>query len=443
MAVITKFKLPDVGEGLTEAELLEWSVAVGETVEINQALCEIETAKSAVELPSPVAGVIEALHVEEGETVEVGTVLVSIRQGGASPGTPQNPPATTAPETSETLAVTAEPAATVDASAQPLPSLSQQSADRPLADTPGSPEPTATVPAPSAAPKEPAAADDGEPKVKILVGTGPSKLAARRRRLPPRSELPAASVPLRQGADLTLSDTTAGETRVPIKGVRKAVAAAMTASAFTAPHATEWLAVDVTETMNLIRLLKSDPRWEGVRVNPMLFVAKALLLAIEKYPTVNAHWDEPNQQIVYRDYVNLGIAAATPRGLIVPNIKNAQVLGLASLANAVNDLVTTARAGRTTPAEMALGTITITNIGALGVDAGTPILNPGEAAILAFGAIRPTPCAIDGEVVIRQVAQLALSFDHRLVDGELGAQVLCETASTLTRPVQALLHSLK
>jgi pyruvate dehydrogenase E2 component (dihydrolipoamide acetyltransferase) len=170
-------------------------------------------------------------------------------------------------------------------------------------------------------------------------------------------------------------------------------------------------------------------------------VARALLLAVKRHPDVNASWDQANQEIVYHNHVNLGIAAATPRGLVVPNIKGADQLDLPELAGAISDLVETARAGKATPAQMSRGTITITNIGALGVDAGTPILNPGEAAILAFGAVRPTPWVVDGEIAVRQVTQLALSFDHRLVDGELGSNVLTETASVLTHPVQALLHS--
>jgi 2-oxoisovalerate dehydrogenase E2 component (dihydrolipoyl transacylase) len=215
----------------------------------------------------------------------------------------------------------------------------------------------------------------------------------------------------------------------------------MTRSAFTAPHVTEWLAVDVTETMGLVRLLRADPRWSGVRVNPMLFVAKALLIAVSRHQGVNARWDDANQEIVYHNYVNLGIAAATPRGLVVPNIKNADDLTLPELAGALAQLVETARAGKATPTDLSGGTITLTNIGALGVDAGTPILNPGEAAILAFGAVRPTPWVVDDQIAIRQITQLALTFDHRLVDGQLGSNVLTTVAAVLTEPVQALLYA--
>lgn len=377
MSTITRFKLPDVGEGLTEAELLTWVVAVGDTVEVNQPLCEIETAKSAVELPSPVAGVVETIHVGVGETVAVGTVLVTFRQGRVMVAVPT------------------------------------------------------VVPDPAAEP---------EPEVKILVGTGPTAPATRLRHLRPRSEfvdvrgrlgvidsVEAAQIPSRS------------ETRVPIKGVRKAVATAMTTSAFTAPHVTVWLSADVTETVRLVSALKAHPRWAGVRVNPLLLVAKALLVAVTRHPEVNASWDEAHQEIVYHHRINLGIATASSRGLVVPNIKDAGALGLPELAGALGRLVETARAGKATPADLSRGTITLTNIGALGVDAGTPILNTGEAAILAFGAIRPTPWVVDGEITIRQVSQLALSFDHRLVDGELGSTVLTEIARVLTDPAPWLL----
>ncbi|HEY9438929.1 MAG TPA: dihydrolipoamide acetyltransferase family protein, partial [Streptomyces sp.] len=226
----------------------------------------------------------------------------------------------------------------------------------------------------------------------------------------------------------------ARETRIPIKGVRKAIAQAMVSSAFTAPHVTEFVTVDVTRTMRLVAELKEDKDMAGVRVNPLLLIAKALLVAIKRNPAVNASWDEANQEIVLKHYVNLGIAAATPRGLIVPNIKDAQDKTLPQLAAALGELVTTAREGKTSPAAMAGGTVTITNVGVFGVDTGTPILNPGESAILAVGAIKLQPWVHKGKVKPRQVTTLALSFDHRLVDGELGSKVLADVAAILEQP---------
>ncbi|TWV45052.1 2-oxo acid dehydrogenase subunit E2 [Streptomyces misionensis] len=226
----------------------------------------------------------------------------------------------------------------------------------------------------------------------------------------------------------------ARETRIPVKGVRKATAAAMVGSAFTAPHVTEFVTVDVTRTMKLVEELKQDKEMQGKRVNPLLLIAKALLVAIKRNPDINASWDEAAQEIVVKHYVNLGIAAATPRGLIVPNIKDAHDKTLPQLADALGELVSTAREGKTSPSAMQGGTVTITNVGVFGVDTGTPILNPGESAILAIGAIKLQPWVHKGKVKPRQVTTLALSFDHRLVDGELGSKVLADVAAILEQP---------
>ncbi|MCW2842599.1 MAG: branched-chain alpha-keto acid dehydrogenase subunit [Nocardioides sp.] len=426
MSLLTTFKLPDVGEGLTEAEVVTWHVTVGDRIEVNEPLVDIETAKSVVELPSPVAGVVATLHVEEGTTVPVGSALVSLREDGND---------------AELEAAAVEPEAKPEA--------------------------------------------PGEEAPLILVGTGPTAAVARRLRLrtrehrahvppvqtaaPPDGQVlvkpPVRFLARRLGVDLSLvassgvigradveryaegaaqtgpSAPDVTETRIPIKGVRKATAAAMTASAFTAPHVTEFLTVDVTATMDLVRRLKASQRWHGVRITPLLVVAKAFLLAIREYPEINARWDDVAQEIVIRHDVNLGIAVATPRGLLVPNIKGAGDLGLRELGVQLDKLVQTARSGRTAPAEMARGTVTLTNIGALGVDTGTPILNPGEAAILAFGAVREMPWVVEGQVVVRMVTQLAISFDHRLVDGELGSSVLAHVGRLLNDPALAMAHA--
>jgi 2-oxoisovalerate dehydrogenase E2 component (dihydrolipoyl transacylase) len=231
------------------------------------------------------------------------------------------------------------------------------------------------------------------------------------------------------------------ETRVPVKGVRKMTAQAMVTSAFTAPHVTEFVTVDVTHTMRLVERLKADREFEGVKVSPLLILAKALVLAVQRHPEINASWDEAAQEIVIKHYVNLGIAAATPRGLVVPNITDADAMSLRELADALSALTATAREGRTQPAQMTGGTITITNVGVFGIDTGTPILNPGEAAILAFGAVRQQPWVHRGKVKPRWVTTLALSFDHRLVDGELGSRFLADLAAVLEHPAQALVWS--
>ena len=234
-------------------------------------------------------------------------------------------------------------------------------------------------------------------------------------------------------------DAVTREQRIPVKGVRKVMAQAMSASAFTAPHVTEFLTLDITPTMELVAELKQRQDFAGVKVTPLLLVAKAVLLAVKRNPEINSTFTD--SEIVVKDYVHLGIAAATPRGLVVPNVKDADRRPLPELAQALQELTETARAGKTSPADMQGGTITITNIGVFGIDTGTPILNSGESAILAFGAVRPTPWVVDGEVAVRQVTTLALSFDHRHVDGQLGSQFLADVGAVLSDPTTALVWS--
>jgi pyruvate dehydrogenase E2 component (dihydrolipoamide acetyltransferase) len=229
-----------------------------------------------------------------------------------------------------------------------------------------------------------------------------------------------------------------GEERIPIRGVRKHTALAVSSSAFTAPHVTEFLQIDVTETMTAVQRLRELPEFSGWRPSPLLLVAKALMLAVARHPMINSSWDEQAQEIVVKHYVNLGIAAATGRGLLVPNIKNAHMLSLPGLACAISELATTAREGKTQPADLAHGTITITNVGVFGVDAGTPILTPGEAAILALGQVKEAPWVHQGALAVRQVTTLALSFDHRIVDGDLGSAVLRDIGAMLTDPIRMI-----
>ncbi|MGW5347035.1 dihydrolipoamide acetyltransferase family protein, partial [Streptomyces sp. NPDC004050] len=246
--------------------------------------------------------------------------------------------------------------------------------------------------------------------------------------VPAQAEAPA------RAAGAAPAEPGARETRIPVKGVRKVTAQAMVGSAFTAPHVTEFITFDITKTMKLVQELKDDPELAGLRINPLLLIAKAVLVAVRRNPDVNASWDEAAQEIVLKHYVNLGIAAATPRGLIVPNIKDAHAKSLPELSQALSELVATARDGKTSPADMQGGTLTITNVGVFGVDTGTPILNPGESAILAVGAIRLQPWVHKGKVKPRHVTTLALSFDHRLIDGELGSRFLADIAAVLENP---------
>ncbi|MGD3105383.1 dihydrolipoamide acetyltransferase family protein [Streptomyces sp. YGL11-2] len=470
---IREFKMPDVGEGLTEAEILKWYVKTGDTVTDGQVVCEVETAKAAVELPIPYDGVVHALNFDEGTTVDVGTVIISVdTDPGAGPVAGQPGEAAAPAATEEEAEPQGRQAVLVGYGAAPASTKRRarkvQSAfpAQPESVTTGlqaelngrtAPVPAATpviVPAAPAAPAPAAGRPLAKPPVRKLakdlgidlatvVPTGADGIitrddvyAAATAAAAPPAAVPAVaevSAPA-AAAPVGTFDAAARERRVPVKGVRKATAQAMVASAFTAPHVTEFITVDVTRTMKLVQELKQDPDMAGLRVNPLLLVAKAFLVALKRHPEVNAAWDEAHQEIVYKDYVNLGIAAATPRGLIVPNIKDAGAKALPQLAAELGELVATAREGKTSPAAMSGGTVTITNVGVFGVDTGTPILNPGESAILAFGAVKLQPWVHKGEVKPRHVTTLALSFDHRLIDGELGSKLLADIAAILERP---------
>lgn len=490
-ARVREFKMPDVGEGLTEAEILKWYVQPGDAVTDGQVVCEVETAKAAVELPIPFDGVVHELRFPEGTTVDVGEVIIAVdvAPGGEAPA----PAPAAAPEPAvaqEPPAAPAEPAAPATGSGRQPVLVGYGVAETSTKRRARKGDAAAARAAASAA----AAAVQGElnghgsgsgsgsgsvttavrenrplakPPVRKLakdlgidlttvVPTGAggiitredvhaaaAPVAAQAQPVPAAAPTPAepARTPAQAPAPVLAEEPSAGsavpgarETRIPVKGVRKAIAQAMVGSAFTAPHVTEFVTVDVTRTMKLVAELKEDKDLAGVRVNPLLIIAKAFLVAIRRNPDINSAWDEANQEIVRKHYVNLGIAAATPRGLIVPNIKDAHDKTLPELASELGELVATAREGRTSPAAMAGGTVTITNVGVFGVDTGTPILNPGESAILAVGAIKLQPWVHKGKVKPRQVTTLALSFDHRLVDGELGSKVLADVAAILEQP---------
>ncbi len=480
-----EYLLPDVGEGLTEAEIVSWKVKVGDTVEINEVVVEIETAKSLVELPSPYAGVVIALLVPEGTTVPVGTPIISIGDPSAI-GAEDEPPADDEPidlsnpgasrrGEGESLVgrAPAERAATrrarrksgeeragvITAHADVMDYFNiggtqQHEAAQQLIETLlTEPEEVAE---PVVAPEPVATRTLAKPPVRklakelgvdlaTLTGSGPGGAVTR------GDVESAAGGPAAGGTSYGGSTRLHGthdvpaerERREPIKGVRKMMAQAMVSSAFTAPHVTEWVTIDATRTMELVDRLKQRSEFADVKVSPLLVLAWATLQAMRRAPEINSAWDEAAQEIVFKSYVNLGIAAATPRGLVVPNIKDAHALSLVDLARAITDLTATAREGRTQPAEMSGGTFTITNVGVFGIDAGTPIINPGESAILAFGAIRKQPWVVSGpggdQIAIRYVTTLALSFDHRHIDGQKGSQFLADLAAIIEDPVTALL----
>ncbi|MGW9348762.1 pyruvate dehydrogenase E2 component (dihydrolipoamide acetyltransferase) [Nocardiopsis flavescens] len=440
---VHSFKLPDVGEGLVDAEILTWFVKPGDEIAVNQMICEIETAKAVVELPSPFAGTVKELLVEEGRTVDVGTVIITVDDGTGGDGAA----APAEEEREKPLVGYGEKAGATQRRTrrrpEPAGPVSPAPAARPA---PAPAPPVAVAPAPVASQGRPLAkppvrklAKDLGVNLATVAPSGSGGIITRddvhaAAQGAPADPEPAAVSGERAPAAPAAADRSARERRVPVKGVRKATAAAMVGSAFTAPHVTEFLQVDVTRTMKAVARLREHPDFAGVRVSPLLMVAKALLLAVRRNPEVNSSWDEDAQEIVFKDYVNLGIAAATERGLVVPNIKDAGAKPLPQLAAALKELTDTARAGKVTPADMSGGTITITNVGVFGVDAGTPILNPGEAAILAFGQIRDMPWVHKGKLKIRKVTTLSLSFDHRLVDGELGSKVLRDVGAALEDP---------
>ncbi|MCU1523304.1 MAG: branched-chain alpha-keto acid dehydrogenase subunit [Microbacteriaceae bacterium] len=408
-----EFRLPDLGEGLTESELVAWHVAVGDLVSLNQTIAEVESAKAVVQLPSPFAGVVTRLVGEPGATMAVGTVIATFEvEEDAAPPAARNP----------VLVGYGAPVERTDRPQRRVRSSAGISPAEPVSPVEPvlSAEPVSSVERPRSTPPVRRLAHDLGVELDTLSGSGEDGVITRE-----DVQAAASAVPLPQGG---------GETRIPISGVRKRTAEAMVSSAFTAPHVTEFLTIDVTPTTELVATLKADREFRDHRLTMLTVVAKAVCIAIARTPSLNSRWDEPNRQIVQFGHVNLGIAVATPRGLLVPNIPGAEALSLAELADAVTQLADTARAGTTTPAQLSGGTFTISNVGVFGVDAGTPIINPGEAAILATGAIRRMPWEYRGGIALREVMTLSLSFDHRLVDGEQGSRFLTDVGGILAEP---------
>ena len=483
---VNTFNLPDVGEGLTEAEIVSWKVKPGDTVAINDVLCEIETAKSLVELPSPFAGTVTELLVPEGITIDVGTAIISVSDSVSGDPTPADVPAPALPVQPLYGTLPASDADTSDSALAGGPLVgSGPKADavkrRARKAAPAAPAASAPVPvaepveARTVAPVTPSASIANAVDDRPTLGDTITGLVNRVLAKPPvrkiardlgidladvvatgsRGEVTRedlVSYQAQRDAELDKADGFWGKAgkpqdqrieRIPVKGVRKATAKAMVESAFAAPHVSIFVDVDASRTMEFVKRLKASRDFEGIRVSPLLILAKAVIWAAARNPSVNATWVDnaggtDAAEIHVKHYMNLGIAAATPRGLMVPNIKDAQDLSLKELALALNNLATTARAGKTQPAEMQGGTLTITNIGALGIDTGTPIINPGEVAIVAFGTIKQKPWVLDGEVIPRWITTLGGSFDHRVVDGDLSARFMADVAAILEEPALLL-----
>ncbi|WP_417555904.1 dihydrolipoamide acetyltransferase family protein [Microbacterium sp.] len=441
------FTLPDVGEGLTEAEIVVWKVAPGDTVAINDVICEIETAKSLVELPSPHAGVVGEILAAEGATVEVGAPIVTFVSEDVDPSTGSRPQggAASAPAAEEgggSVLVgygtgggatsrrrkPAERAVRSSVGVIAKPPIRKLARDLGVDLT----EVTAT-------------GADGEVTRDDVVKHAEQASVFRNIETPEWGSVREETVPAPASAPVGLArgmqpaaqpGSDARTESIPVKGVRKATSSAMVQSAYSAPHVTVWKEVDASRTMELVKRLKASPDYADIRVSPLLIMARAVIWAARRTPMVNAAWVDTDSgaEIVVRHYVNLGIAAATPRGLLVPNIKDAQDLSMKDLARALNRLTLTAREGKTSPADQQGGTITITNIGVFGMDAGTPIINPGEAGIVAMGTIAQKPWVVDGEVRPRWVTTVAGSFDHRVIDGDQMSRFVADVASVLEEP---------
>jgi pyruvate dehydrogenase E2 component (dihydrolipoamide acetyltransferase) len=452
MSQFAYFNLPDVGEGLTEAEIVSWKVKPGDVVTINQVIVEIETAKSLVELPSPFAGKVSELFFREGDTVEVGKPIISIESEGsilvAGPVTSSIP---IIQESASTHQAVADAAASLS-SEENKPNLvgygssgAAQTRRRKVGAVAGGSAAVIPVSTPSIVVPQTSSVMESEiiakPPIRKLakdlnvnlanvVATGMAGEIT-------RDDVVGAASQASVFRNLTTPVApSAREERIPVKGIRKAIATAMVQSAFTAPHVSIFVDVDATRTMEYVKRLKASTDFAGVKVTPLLIMAKAMIWAVRRNPTVNSSWTDT--EIIVHNFVNFGVAAATPRGLIVPNIKDADQMSMLELAKAIENLAATAREGKTTPEEMKDGTITITNIGVFGVDTGTPILNPGQVAIVALGSIRPKPWVVNNEIVVRQVTTIGATFDHRVVDGDVASRFVQDVASVIEEPALLL-----
>ena len=449
MSTVQRFALPDLGEGLTDADLVAWRVAVGDVVELNQVLAEVETEKAVVELPSPFAGTVVELLAAAGDTVDVGAPLIAIDTAAAgNAGAERNSASESASHSAAGTAARAEekvPMLVGYGPSEAPPSRRRRNGsghrerippEKPTVATPTTP----TTPAAPTVPTRPLAA----PPVRFMArqngvdladvtGNGPGGIITREDLAAhlAGSGLSAADEPERRPEPER-------ESRTPVRGVQKRMAEAMTRSVATAPQACVFLTVDATPTVELVDRLRQHPRFEGLHVTPLAVVARAVVLALHEHPALNSSWDETSDEVVTKRYVNLGIAVAGPRGLVVPSIKDAQDLSLRDLTAALADLTAAARADRCTASDLRGGTITVTNVGVFGVDAGVPILNPGEAAILALGALQRRPWEIEGELALRHTVTLSLAFDHRLVDGQAASRFLRDVGDVVADPTNLI-----
>jgi pyruvate dehydrogenase E2 component (dihydrolipoamide acetyltransferase) len=428
------FLLPDVGEGLIEADVVTWKVQVGDRVVLNQVLVDIESAKAIVELPSPYVGVVVALHAKEGDTVAVGSPLVTIEgEIEETPATSEKPqreavligfgvaPEGDAPTTRTRRSTLAPSASRVDSPSTPTVSTGPASAVR-------------------AAPPVRQLAKQRGVDLATVTGTGPNGAITREdvERAVPNEATTAPKSPSVAtrfvGRELASWDEGEREERIAIKGLLKVMADAMTESALSAPQAALWVRVDVSATVARLASLRANPAYADLRFSPLTLVAMAVVDAARHFPGINSFFDAAANEVVVKRFMNLGIAVNAQRGLLVPNVKNADQLDLLGMARALTDLSDRAREGKTTPEEMANGTFTITNIGPFGIDGAIPMLPLGTGAILCVGSVVKSPWVVDDQLVVRDVVEISMTFDHRHIDGALASSVLAHIAAYLREP---------
>lgn len=449
------FLLPDVGEGLIEAEIVAWKVAVGDVVSLNQPLVDVETAKAVVELPSPFAGVVATLHAEVGDTVQVNAPLVSIdATREAAPHANEKQVVHDVPDEQRREPVligygvaheeavaprrrrragVAVPAPAVATSSVPPPAPSQ-------GDGPVTP-PVRTTPPVRLLAKQ------LRVDLTTLRGTGRDGIITREDVEHARDDAstPARTSPASRatsrfvGREIASWSEGPREERIAVKGVLKSMAEAMVESNAHQPQASVWTRVDATRTVELINGLKGHRHFDGLRLSALTVVALAVCDAVRHYPGINSTFDAANNEVLLRRFVNLGIAADTPRGLVVPNVKDADRLDLTGMARQLTTLVERARDATTSPADMAGTTITITNVGPFGVDGAMAILPPGTGAIVCVGQVAKAPWIVDDVVVVRHVVELSMTFDHRQIDGALASRVLAHIGGFIEDPAIALL----
>jgi 2-oxoisovalerate dehydrogenase E2 component (dihydrolipoyl transacylase) len=443
------FKLPDLGEGLTDAEVVRWLVREGDAIELNQPIVEVETAKAMVEIPSPYAGTITRLHAGEGESVEVGAPLISVDTGEPASGGNGSGPAAQQADEDAGHAHLVGPGERPQTRRRRAAARGAAPASAGLAERGGRAAGDSTPPAAAAtaatveAPARPMAtppvrkyAKDKGVDLGQLQGTGKDGRVTREdvdRALSPAATAPPAAAPAPGWPSRVTRERV--ERTIPVSGTRRQIAAAMVASKFSIPHVTEFLTVDATNLMALRARIKALPAAADVRVTPLAIIAKAVCAAVRQFPMMNSAWDDQGSQIVVKEYVNLGVATDTETGLLVPNVKDADMLGVIELASEIGRVTELARARAATVADLTGGTITITNVGGFGVETGTPIINKPECAIVATGLIAERPWVVDGQLAVRQLMTTSVSFDHRIVDGAYAARFLATLRGLLEDPV--------